>query len=263
MRGAPCVLGQLSGGPGPGKPPPDRALPHHGLLLPRGLFERVPASTRREETGVLGTRRVWRRWSEPSPPPRLHPQGHSPHTSHGCWAGCTAVSVGGCPQDCTGTAGGRDGADRQGTYGRSRGAWGPLRPQQTSRPLQERRAETVRLGPESRPPPTAPLCPPIPDVSAARGVWPTPLPACFLCSPHPSSRPRPWGPGARGGQDWSGLSPHPRLDGRCPTPSGGHCLPSWPLPPHTSRRLISRALHSDRTFSDAAQETTVPTSVAT
>lgn len=160
LRGAPCVLGQLSGGPSPGKPPPDRALPHHGLLLPRGLFERVPASTRREETGVLGTRRVWRRWSEPSPPPRLHPQGHSPHTSHGCWAGCTAVSVGGCPQDCRGTAGGRDGADRQGTYGRSRGAWGPLRPQQTSRPLQERRAETVRLGPESRPPPRLPSQPP-------------------------------------------------------------------------------------------------------
>ena len=240
MRGAPCVLGQLSGGPGPGKPPPDRALPHHGLLLPRGLFERVPASTRREETGVLGTRRVWRRWSEPSPPPRLHPQGHSPHTSHGCWAGCTAVSVGGCPQDCTGTAGGRDGADRQGTYGRSRGAWGPLRPQQTSRPLQERRAETVRLGPESRPPPPHPEQPPLSTPQFPMSLLPG------ECGRHPSppassAHPTPalgLGPGdqGRGGArtgrgsvpipGWMGAAPRPRGVTACrrgrshPTPAG-------------------------------------------
>ena len=63
------------------------------------------------------------------------------------------------------------------------------------------------------------------------------LPACFLCLPHPSSRPWPWGPAARGCQDWLGLSPHPRPGGRCPTPSGrsqcGHSLTSWLLPtPH-------------------------------
>ena len=155
---------------------------------------------------------------------------------------------------------GQTGRGLTGGPGGPGGPFGPSRPRGPCRREEQRPSDSAQ---NPGPPPPTPRSPPNPDVSAARGVWPTPLPACFLCSPHPSSRPRPWGPGVRGGQDWSGLSPHPRLGGRCPTPSGGHCLPSWPLPPHTSRRLISRALHSDRTFSDAAQETTVPTSVAT
>lgn len=223
LRGAPCILGQLGGGPNPGKPPPDRGLPHHGLLFPRGLSERVPASTRREETGVPGTCRVRERWSEPSPPPRLHPQAVPRHASHGHWAGRTAVSVGSCPQDCAGTAGDRDGADMQGTYGRSRGAWGALRPQQTSRPLQEGRAKRVRLGPGSQPPAPPPLSAPHFPVSLLPGE----------CGRHPSlptssAYPTPalgLGPGdqRRGGArtGWDSV-PIPSRVGAAPRPREGH-----------------------------------------
>ena len=252
LRGAPCVLGQLGGEPGPGKPPPDRALPRHGLLLPRGLSKRVPASTRREEMG-----RVRGGWSEPSPPPPAPAGPPSPHLTRALgWVHSTQCGAArrpsraqlgaGTGQTCRGLTGGPGGPG---------GPFGPSRPRGPCRREEQRGSDSAQ---NPGPRPASPLSPPIPDVSAAWGVWPTPLPACFLCSPHPSSRPRPWGPGATGGQDWSGLSPHPGRVGAAPRSREGHSCP-----PPTGQRLISRALHSDRTFSDAAQETTLPTSVAT
>lgn len=42
---------------------------------------------------------------------------------------------------------GKDGTDTRRTYRRSRRAWGPLRPQQTTRPLREERARKVQTRP--------------------------------------------------------------------------------------------------------------------
>lgn len=238
LRGAPCILRQLGGGPSPGKPPPDRGLPHHGLLFPRGLSERVPASTRREETGIPGTCHVRGRWSEPSPPPRLHPQGRPPPRltwalgrAHSCQCGELPAGLRG---HSWGQGWGRHAGDLREVQG---GLGGPSAPADLAAPAGGKSKEGQTWPGIPAPCPASPLSPSIPGVSAARGVWPTPLPACFLCLPHPSSRPWPWGPAARGCQDWLGLSPHPRPGGRCPTPSGrsqcGHSLTSWLLPtPH-------------------------------
>lgn len=223
LRGAPCILRQLGGGPSPGKPPPDRGLPHHGLLFPRGLSERVPASTRREETGIPGTCHVRGRWSEPSPPPRLHPQGRPPPRltralgrAHSCQCGELPAGLRG---HSWGQGWGRHAGDLREVQG---GLGGPSAPADLAAPAGGKSKEGQTWPGIPAPCPASPLSPSIPGVSAARGVWPTPSLPASSAYPTPALD---LGPGdqRRGGArtGWDSV-PIPGRVGAAPRPREGH-----------------------------------------